>query len=102
MRVCDDDRANPKLLLATQTDCNRPGVNRQRIVDQIGGQQLNPPIARAWDDSKFHNCNLERYFLSDFSIAWNSPCAFATVLAGPVNLKKNSPSGPAAIAPSSR
>src|SRR5262245_39236476 len=97
MRVGDYDRTNPKLLLPTQADGDRPGVNRQRIVDQIGGQQLNSPIRRAWDDSEFHFD-----FLRDFSIAWNSPCAAATVFAGPVNLKKTSPPGPSAIAPSSR
>src|SRR2546426_7723433 len=42
------------------------------------------------------------YFLSDLSIAWNSFCAAVTVFAGPVNLKKTSPSGPSTIAPSSR
>src|SRR5215475_2118444 len=60
MSMRDDDRTNPKLLLATQTDSDRAGVNRQRVVDQIGRQQLNPPIRRAWDNTKFHYCTWER------------------------------------------
>src|SRR5262245_6251986 len=60
VRVCDDDRTNPKLLLATQTDRDRSGVNRQSVVDQIGRQQLNPPARRAWNNPEFHYCNWER------------------------------------------
>src|SRR5262245_50702931 len=60
MRMRDDDRANLKLLLTTQADRERAGVNRQRVVDQIGRQQLNPPIRRAWDNPEFHYCTWER------------------------------------------
>src|SRR5262249_16191134 len=56
--VGDDDRTNPKLLLTTQADRERAGVNRQRVVDQIGRQQLNPPIRRAWDNPEFHYCTM--------------------------------------------
>ena len=60
MRMRYDDGTDPKLLLTIQTDRDRAGVNRQRVVDQIGRQQLNPPIRRAWDNPEFHYCNWER------------------------------------------
>src|SRR5215467_2761232 len=60
MRVRDDDRTNPELLLPTQADRERAGVDRQRVVDQIGRQQLDPPIRRAWDNPEFHYCTWER------------------------------------------
>lgn len=63
-------------------------------------------LVRATIPEQFANSILfggtPNYFLSDFSIAWNSPCAAEMVFAGPVNLKKTSPSGAWAIAPSSR
>src|SRR5262245_28185313 len=59
MRVRDDYRTNPELLFTTQTDRERAGVNRQRVVDQIGRQQLNSPIRRAWDNPEFHYCAWE-------------------------------------------
>ena len=57
MRGTDDDGTDPKLLLHWLADRDRAGVNRQRVVDQIGRQQLNPPIHRAWDYPEFHCCN---------------------------------------------
>src|SRR5262247_354331 len=57
VRVRDDDRTNPKLLLTTQADRERAGVNRQRVINKIGRQQLNPPIRSAWDNPEFHYCN---------------------------------------------
>jgi hypothetical protein len=38
VRVGDNDGANAKLFFMTQADRDRARVNRERVVDQIGGQ----------------------------------------------------------------
>ena len=54
MRVRDYNRAQTELLLAAKADGDRTGIDRESVVDQIGCQQLMPPIPRAGDDSDFH------------------------------------------------
>jgi hypothetical protein len=54
MRVRDDDGANPQLLFVAQADGERAGVDRERVVDQVAGQQLMPAVARTGNDSEAH------------------------------------------------
>src|SRR5262245_61117954 len=56
----DDDRSQTKLFFIAQTDRDRTGVDRQRFVDQIGGQQLTPAITRAWNNLEFHYLSRSR------------------------------------------
>jgi hypothetical protein len=53
-------RSQAKLLFNAQSNSDRAGVDSQRLIDQIGGQQLVPAISCAWDDFESHSFNLSR------------------------------------------